>query len=70
MKPLISVSIITQSEKMEAILARIHTIPASDSSVLLIGQTGVRQILDSIPDGGPAACYSMYGRDTGGDSLT
>jgi transcriptional regulator with GAF, ATPase, and Fis domain len=33
--------VITQNEKMRAILSRINTIAASDSSVLLIGETGV-----------------------------
>jgi transcriptional regulator with GAF, ATPase, and Fis domain len=33
--------VITQNENMRAILARISTIAASDSSVLLIGETGV-----------------------------
>ncbi|HMK39066.1 MAG TPA: sigma-54 dependent transcriptional regulator [Bacteroidota bacterium] len=36
-----SISLITQSESMRAILSRIDSIPASDSSVLLIGETGV-----------------------------
>jgi DNA-binding NtrC family response regulator len=33
--------VVTQSQKMEAILAHIGTVAASDSSVLLIGETGV-----------------------------
>ncbi len=41
MKPFPSISIITQSDKMEAIISRINTIAASDSSILLIGETGV-----------------------------
>ena len=36
-----AVSVITQSEKMEFILGRVDTIASSDSSVLLIGETGV-----------------------------
>jgi len=36
-----TVSLIVQSEVMRAILARVDTIAASDSSVLLIGETGV-----------------------------
>jgi DNA-binding NtrC family response regulator len=35
------VSVVTHSRKIEAILARIDTIAASDSTVLLIGETGV-----------------------------
>ena len=41
MRPLSSLSVVTQSDKMEAILARINTIAVSDSTVLLIGETGV-----------------------------
>ncbi len=41
MKPFPSISIITQSDKMESIISRINTIAASDSSILLIGETGV-----------------------------
>ena len=36
-----SVAIVTQSERMRAILARVDTIARSDTSVLLIGETGV-----------------------------
>jgi len=36
-----TLSLIAQSERMQAILAQIETIAASDSSVLLIGETGV-----------------------------
>ncbi len=41
MRPQSSLSVVTQSEKMEAILARVDTIATSASSVLLIGETGV-----------------------------
>jgi transcriptional regulator with GAF, ATPase, and Fis domain len=41
MKPQIPISVVAHSQKMEAILARVDTIAASDSSVLLIGETGV-----------------------------
>jgi two-component system response regulator AtoC len=41
MKALPSSSIVTQSQKLREILSRIATIAASDSSVLLIGETGV-----------------------------
>jgi DNA-binding NtrC family response regulator len=36
-----SIAIVTRSEKMRAILARVDTIARSDTSVLLIGETGV-----------------------------
>jgi len=36
-----SIAIVTQSEKMRAILSRVDTIARSDTSVLLIGETGV-----------------------------
>ena len=36
-----SISLITQSDAMRTIISRIDTISASDSSVLLIGETGV-----------------------------
>jgi transcriptional regulator with PAS, ATPase and Fis domain len=36
-----SISLIAQSETMRAVIARVQTISASDSSVLLIGETGV-----------------------------
>lgn len=36
-----SIAIVTQSESMRSIISRIDTISASDSSVLLIGETGV-----------------------------
>jgi transcriptional regulator with GAF, ATPase, and Fis domain len=41
MKPLPSLAIVTQSEKMRLILSRVEAIAASDSTVLLIGETGV-----------------------------
>jgi transcriptional regulator with GAF, ATPase, and Fis domain len=41
MKTLTSVSVIAHSEPMRNVLERIDTIAASDSSVLLIGETGV-----------------------------
>ncbi len=41
MKTLPSVSLIAQSESMRSVLARLDTVAASDSSVLLIGETGV-----------------------------
>jgi DNA-binding NtrC family response regulator len=36
-----SIAVVTRSEKMRAILARIDTIAQSDTSVLLVGETGV-----------------------------
>jgi transcriptional regulator with GAF, ATPase, and Fis domain len=36
-----SIAIVTRSEKMKAILSRVDTIARSDTSVLLIGETGV-----------------------------
>src|SRR5512143_1216745 len=36
-----SVAVVTRSEKMRAILSRIDTIAQSDTSVLLVGETGV-----------------------------
>jgi transcriptional regulator with GAF, ATPase, and Fis domain len=41
MQVLSSIAIVTQSEKMRAILSRVDTIARSDTSVLLIGETGV-----------------------------
>ncbi len=41
MKPIPSLMVITENENMRSILSRIDTIAASDSSVLLIGETGV-----------------------------
>jgi two-component system, NtrC family, response regulator AtoC len=41
MDPRSSVAVVTRSEKMRAILSRIDTIAQSDTSVLLIGETGV-----------------------------
>ena len=41
MVPTASLVVITQSERMRAILDRVQTIAASDTSVLLIGETGV-----------------------------
>lgn len=41
MKALTSLSLIAHSELMRSVLARVDTIAASDSSVLLIGETGV-----------------------------
>jgi len=41
MQPRTSVAIVTRSERMRAILARVDTIARSDTSVLLIGETGV-----------------------------
>ncbi len=41
MKSLACGDIITQSENMEAVINRVNTIAASDSSILLIGETGV-----------------------------
>ncbi len=38
---LLPLMVVTQNEKMRAILARVDTIAASDGSVLLIGETGV-----------------------------
>jgi len=41
MKPLPSLAIVTQSERMRLILSRVEAIAASDSTILLIGETGV-----------------------------
>jgi len=41
MNPQPSIAIVTQSEAMRAILARVDTIARSDTSVLLVGETGV-----------------------------
>ncbi|HXF99622.1 MAG TPA: sigma-54 factor interaction domain-containing protein, partial [Bacteroidota bacterium] len=41
MKALTTLSLIAHSEVMRSVLARVDTIAASDSSVLLIGETGV-----------------------------
>jgi len=41
MQTVSSIAIVTQSEKMRAILSRVDTIARSDTSVLLIGETGV-----------------------------
>jgi len=41
MNPLPSIAIVTQSDAMRAILARVDTIARSDTSVLLVGETGV-----------------------------
>jgi len=41
MKSLTSLSLIAASETMRSVLARVDTIAASDSSVLLVGETGV-----------------------------
>jgi DNA-binding NtrC family response regulator len=41
MERLASIAIVTRSERMRAILARVGTIAQSDTSVLLVGETGV-----------------------------
>ncbi len=41
MKSFPPATVVTQSDRMESIIARINTIAASDSSILLIGETGV-----------------------------
>ena len=41
MLPPASLVVVTQSERMRAILDRLHTIAGSDTSVLLVGETGV-----------------------------
>jgi DNA-binding NtrC family response regulator len=41
MEPRPPIAIVTQSERMRAILTRVETIARSDTSVLLIGETGV-----------------------------
>ena len=41
MAPVQSLAIVTESARMRAILARVDTIARSDTSVLLVGETGV-----------------------------